>query len=137
MLKKEFEERIGRSVSEEEYKTIEFLYINSSLDKDAFAIEWQRIGNNPLLLSLAHSLDVNLSHSKYLTDEVCELTHKLSDAVLHMLTVANSPACLSPSSDDLLLKSEQLIGKLEVVKLKVSSNLLLTDSDLDFIKTHL
>ena len=54
MLQKEFEERIGRSVTEQEYLEANAMYENAGdMDKDEFCREWLKIGNSRLVKCLA------------------------------------------------------------------------------------
>ena len=54
MLQKEFEDRIGRSVSEQEYLDANYMYENAGdMDKDEFCREWLKIGNSRLVKCLA------------------------------------------------------------------------------------
>ena len=49
MLQKEFEERIGRSVTEQEYVEANAMYENAgNMEKDEFCREWMKIGNTRL-----------------------------------------------------------------------------------------
>ena len=54
MLQKEFEERIGRSVTQEEYVEANAMYMaaGDGMDKDTFCREWLKIGESALVKGL-------------------------------------------------------------------------------------
>lgn len=68
MLKNEFEERIGRSVSQEEYDNANCMYMAAGdIDKDTFCREWKKCGYSPLVLGLfdtAYKLSREISEYK-------------------------------------------------------------------------
>ena len=70
MLQKEFEERIGRSVTEQEYLEANAMYENAGdMDKDEFCREWLKIGSCCLVKCLAektYQLGKALSERKLL-----------------------------------------------------------------------
>ena len=90
MLQKEFEERIGRSVSEEEYVEANAMYMAAGeMDKDEFCREWEQIGESALVQGLfekAYDLNAALQEQKLMTDE-CQ--GMLSDAADAMLAIAD------------------------------------------------
>ena len=43
MLQSEFESRVGMSVTPEEYKAIEVVYMNADVDKDEFCKIWRKM----------------------------------------------------------------------------------------------
>lgn len=53
MLQKEFEDRIGRSVTEQEYVEANAMYMAAGdIDKDTFCREWLNIGSSVLVKGL-------------------------------------------------------------------------------------
>ena len=53
MLQKEFEERIGRSVTKQEYVEANAMYMSAGdIDKDTFCREWLMIGSSALVTGL-------------------------------------------------------------------------------------
>ena len=50
MLKKEFDDRMGRTTLEEEYAEANSVYMDAlDFDKDRFVKEWKKIEKNPLV----------------------------------------------------------------------------------------
>lgn len=60
MLKTEFQDRFGKSVTDEQYKDIERLYMASDLMKDEFVNEFKKLSKagevSPLLLNLVNAI---------------------------------------------------------------------------------
>lgn len=89
MLKNEFEERIGRSVSEEEYVEANAMYMaaGDGMDKDVFCREWKAIGESPLVKGLfgtAYSLNQALQEQKLILNETREVVSDAADAMLEI-----------------------------------------------------
>lgn len=56
MLQHEFEDRIGREVSREEYVKANALYMSTNLDKDEFCKEWDTIKDSKVVDEVARDL---------------------------------------------------------------------------------
>lgn len=153
MLKKEFEERIGRSVSEEEYVEANAMYMAAGdIDKDEFCREWKRIGESPLLKGLfdtAYNLNQAMQEHKLMLNETREM---LSDAADAMLEVADGllngrPATDAPgtvasavmegSAIELTKKAWWLVGQKEVTRRRVEKGYQLDARDKETIINHL
>lgn len=111
MLQNEFEERIGRSVTKDEYIEANAVYeLAGDMDKDTFCREWKNIGKNPLLIELfstacrlekevcEYKLGSKVSYGEIerykvlfgqLTDQLCDVSKTLHD-ILRMLTVTSN-----------------------------------------------
>ena len=89
MLQKEFEDRIGRKVTTEEYVEANAMYMMAGeLDKDEFCREWLKIGSSKLVQCLfekAHSLDQNLQEQQLVLKEGQEIISDAADAMLEIL----------------------------------------------------
>ena len=89
MLQKEFEDRIGRKVSESEFVEANAMYMMAGeLDKDEFCREWLKIGSSKLVQCLfekAHSLNQNLQEQQLVLKEGQEIISDAADAMLEIL----------------------------------------------------
>lgn len=56
MTQKEFEERIGREVSTEEYAYADSLYMNCDMDKDKFCNEYKQVKHSVLVHELVDTI---------------------------------------------------------------------------------
>lgn len=70
MLKSEFEQLAGVTVSESKYRDIEIMYINCTLDKREFIKEWEKHKDSIILNSLARAY-------RYLDDELDDYIREL------------------------------------------------------------
>lgn len=88
MLQKEFEDRIGRKVTTEEYVEANAVYMMAGeLDKDEFCREWLKIGSSKLVQCLfekAHSLDQDLQEQKLMVNECQEMISDAADTMLEI-----------------------------------------------------
>lgn len=141
MLQKEFEDRIGRKVTTEEYVEANAVYMMAGeLDKDEFCREWLKIGSSKLVQCLfgkAHSLDQDLQEQKLMLKESKEM---LSDAADAMLEVADANlGCTTEewTAQELTKKACWLVGQKEVTRRKVSSGYRLDDKDRETIINNL
>ena len=73
MLQKGFEERIGRSVTLEEYEGAMAMYMAAGdIDMDTFCREWKRVGESPLVIGLfdsAYNREKELNNCKLILEE--------------------------------------------------------------------
>ena len=118
MLQKEFEERIGRSVSEQEYLEANAMYENAGdMNKDEFCREWLKIGSCRLVKCLAektYQLGKALSEQKLLHQGTTEKITELIDR-----------------------QALWLIGAKEVVLRKIKMDMDLSEMDKNYINRHL
>lgn len=137
MLQKEFEDRIGRKVTTEEYVEANAVYMMAGeLDKDEFCREWLKIGSSKLVQCLfekAHSLDQDLQEHKLMLNECQEM---LSDAADAMLEIGDT---ISPTKvrEELEKKAVWLVGRKEVVMRKAAHEYILSKEDLEYITNNL
>lgn len=128
MTKQEFIERTGyTSVSDEEYKAIEMIYLEAgeSVDKDLFCKEW-----------LEHK-DSNLFRIFY--HRAMEMQERAQTAESMLKTVAKF---LIKKSDENVDSEEydmavQLIGRKKAVLVKVEEQIELAPEDIEYIKNNL
>lgn len=137
MLQKEFEDRIGRKVTTEEYVEANAVYMMAGeLDKDEFCREWLKIGSSKLVQCLfekAHSLDQDLQEQKLMVNECQEV---ISDAADAMLEIGDT---ISPTKvrEELEKKAVWLVGRKEVVKRKAAHEYIFSQEDLEYITNNL
>ena len=154
MLQKEFEERIGRSVTEQEYVEADAMYMAAGdMDKDEFCREWMKIGSARLVQCLAeechdrNKVIQNLAKEK----EELELLHKeameiCSDAADAMLEIeqglldgetAEHTARELFAAELLDRKAWWLVGAKEIVLRKIRMGMELSEKDKNYINEHL
>lgn len=142
MLQKEFEERIGRSVSQEEYVEANAMYMaaGDGMDKDVFCREWKAIGESPLVKGLfetAYNLNQALQEHKLMLNECREM---LSDAADGMLEICNGildGKTAEHTTQELTKKAWWLVGQKEVTKRRFQNGYQLDDKDRETIINNL
>ena len=147
MLQKEFEERIGRSVTEQEYVEANAMYENAGdMDKDEFCREWLKIGNARLVKCLAektYQLQKALNEQKLLHKEATEIVSDAADAMLEIEQglldgeTAEHTAREVFAAELLDRKAWWLVGAKEVVLRKIRMGMALTEKDKNYINEHL
>ena len=141
MLQKEFEERIGRSVTEQEYLEANAMYENAGdMDKDEFCREWLKIGNSRLVKCLAEKTyqqhkalqekELLLKESKEIRSDVADDMLEIEQAILNGETTEHITELLD-------LKVWWLVGAKEVVLRKIKMGMDLSEMDKDYINEHL
>lgn len=128
MTKQEFIEKTGyTSVSDEEYKEIEKIYLEAgeTMDKDTFCREWKDCGYSPLF------------HIFY--DRAMEMQERAQTAEGTLKKVAKF---LIKKSDENADSEEydmavQLIGRKSAVLVKVEEQIELSPEDIEYIKNNL
>ena len=154
MLQKEFEERIGRSVSEEEFIEANAIYMAAGdIDKDVFCREWNQIGGSALVKGLFETAyRMNQAHQED-TLIINETREMLSDAADAMLEIADallqgSDVLLDGETvehktpggyafEELTRKAWWLIGQKEVTRRRVKNGYTLDDKDRETIIKNL
>lgn len=142
MLQKEFEERIGRSVTHEEYVEANAMYMaaGDGMDKDTFCREWLKIGESALVKGLyntAYNLNKALQEQQLMTKE-CQ--GKLSDAADAMLEIADANlGCTTEewTAQELTKKALWLVGQKEVTRRRVEKGYRLDMHDRETIINNL
>ena len=145
MLQKEFEERIGRSVTEQEYVEANAMYENAGdMDKDEFCREWLKIGNARLVKCLAektYQQHKALQETKLLLKESREICSDAADAMLEIeqgLLDGEEHTTREIFAAELLdRKAWWLVGAKEVVLRKIKMGMALTEKDKNYINEHL
>lgn len=141
MLQKEFEERIGRSVTEQEYLEANAIYENAGdMDKDEFCREWLKIGSCRLVKCLAektYQLGKALSEQKLLHQEATEVISDAADAILEIEKVVLNGGTTEHITELLDRKAWWLVGAKEVVLRKIRMGMDLSEKDKNYINEHL
>ena len=149
MLQKEFEDRIGRKVSESEFVVANAMYMMAGeLDKDEFCREWLKIGSSKLVQCLfekAHSLDQNLQEQQLVLKEGQEIISDAADAMLEILDLVIEARDKSEGEysaiDAIGVKLDKkiawLIGRGETTKRKVRKGIAMSPEDADYIINNL
>lgn len=145
MLQNEFEDRIGRSVSEQEYLDANYMYENAGdMDKDEFCREWLKIGNSRLVKCLAEKTyqqhkalqekELLLKESKVIlsdaADAMLEIEQGLLDGEEHTTRETFAAGLLDR-------KALWLVGAKELVLRKIKMGMDLSENDKNYISGHL
>ena len=138
MLQQEFEERIGRSVSEQEYVEANAMYMlaGDSMDKDVFCREWQKIGSSALVRGLyetAYQQAKRLREQKNLLDDEREVRHITADGLLEVADRLLGGAGPEEMAQELNRTAWWLVGQTELTRLKVARGYRLDDKDREVI----
>ena len=142
MLQKEFEERIGRSVSEEEYVEANAMYMAAGdIDKDEFCREWKRIGESPLLKGMfdtAYNLNQAMQEHKLMLNETREMLSDAADAMLDIEAMLPAGETSGTVAAELEKKALWLLGsKKQLVLRKLAKGIALCEEDVEYINNHL
>ena len=141
MLQKEFEERIGRSVTEQEYLEANAMYENAGdMDKDEFCREWLKIGNSRLVKCLAektYQQHKALQEKELLLKESKEICSDAADAMLEIEQDILNGETTEHITELLDLKVWWLVGAKELVLRKIKMGMDLSKNDKNYINEHL
>lgn len=141
MLQKEFEERIGRSVTEQEYLEANAMYENAGdMDKDEFCREWLKIGNSRLVKCLAektYQQHKALQEKELLLKELHEICSDAADAMLEIEQDILNGETTEHITELLDLKVWWLVGAKELVLRKIKMGIDLSKNDKNYINEHL
>lgn len=145
MLQKEFEDRIGRSVTEQEYLEANAMYENAGdIDKDTFCREWLKIGSSALVKGLfetAYQKSKKVQELELLHKEAVEICSDAADAMLEIeqgLLDGEEHSAREVFAAELLdRKAWWLVGAKEVVLRKIKMGMALTEKDKNYINEHL
>ena len=141
MLQKEFEERIGRSVTEQEYLEANAMYENAGdMDKDEFCREWLKIGNSRLVKCLAektYQQHKALLEKEMLLKESKEIRSDAADAMLEIEQCILNGETTEHITELLDLKVWWLVGAKELVLRKIKMGMDLSKNDKNYINEHL
>ena len=146
MLQKEFEDRIGRSVTEQEYVEANAMYMAAGdIDKDTFCREWLKIGSSALVKGLfetAYQEGKKVQELELLHKEAVEICSDAADAMLEiekgLLDFEEESPCRCANAAELLdRKAWWLVGAKEVVLRKIKMGMDLSENDKNYINEHL
>lgn len=141
MLQKEFEERIGRSVTQEEYVEANAMYMAAGeMDKDEFCREWMQFGQSRLvqcLYNTAYNLNKALQEQKLMTNECQEMLSDAADAMLEIADGLLGGETTEHTTQELNKKAWWLVGQTEVTRRKVQKGYRLDDKDRETIINNL
>lgn len=147
MLQKEFEERIGRKVTESEYVEANAVYMTAGdIDKDEFCKEWMQFGQSKLVQGLFETAyRMNQAHQED-TLIINETREMLSDAADAMLEIADGllggktaehETPVGYAVEELTRRAWWLVGQKEVTKRRVKNGYVLDDKDRETIIKNL
>ena len=141
MLQKEFEERIGRSVTEQEYLEANAMYENAGdMDKDEFCREWLKIGNSRLVKCLAektYQQHKALQEKELLLKESKGIWSDAADAMLEIEQDILNGETTEHITELLDLKVWWLVGAKELVLRKIKMDMDLGEFEKNYIKEYL
>ena len=145
MLQKEFEDRIGRSVSEQEYLDANYMYENAGdMDKDEFCREWLKIGNSRLVKCLAekiYQLNKALQEKELILKESKEICSDAADAMLEIeqgLLYGEEHTTRETFAAGLIDRQAYfLVGSKEIVLRKIKMDMDLGEFEKNYIKEYL
>ena len=141
MLQKEFEERIGRSVTEQEYLEANAMYENAGdMDKDEFCREWLKIGNSRLVKCLAektYQQHKALLEKELLLKESKEIWSDAADAMLEIEQGLLDGETTEHITELLDQKVWWLVGAKELVLRKIKMGMDLSENDKNYINERL
>lgn len=125
MTQKEFEERTGIKLTEEEFKFINNLYINCSMEKDEFCNEYKKVAGSKLL----YEIQTNLEASQEAIRITTEKEKHIADFLISKSRVY--------SDTDFRKMAERLVGEKEVVTRTLEMGIQLWEEDIEYIKSKL
>ena len=143
MLQKEFEERIGRSVSQEEYVEANAMYelAGDSVDKDVFCREWKKIGDTALVKGLfetAYQRGRELAEHKLMLEECREMLSDAADAMLELEAGVLGGETVERAAQELEKKAFWLLGsRKQLVLRKLQRGIALSEEDVEYINNNL
>lgn len=147
MLQKEFEERMGRSVTEQEYVEANAVYENAGeMDKDEFCREWLKTGGSSLVRCLSErvgQLEKALDNQKIMHQEAMEIISDAADAMLEIEQglLGDAPDSLTSREKVAARRLDRkvwwLIGPKETVLRKIKKGMGLGEGECDYIAEHL
>ena len=141
MLQKEFEDRIGRSVTEQEYVEANAMYMAAGdIDKDTFCREWLKIGSSALVKGLfetAYQKGKKVQELELLHKEAVEICSDAADAMLEIEQGILNGKTVEHTTNELEKKAWWLVGAKEVVLRKIKMGMALTEKDKNYINEHL
>ena len=133
MNKQEFIERTGLAPTNEEYQTIEALYMAAGeMDKDEFCKEYKKHGASQLVSTL-------LKETKILKGQLEERNNELDDCHEQKLAVAEFLIGKAHAHEDtdLYKQAIKMVGQQKTTLITLTIGLPLWEQDIEYIKTNL
>lgn len=126
MTQKEFFDRTGIELTEDQYKQVELMYLKAgNMDKDEFCKDYKKHHESKLLAlyfkkaeNLKNKLDDMRDERSKLVDFLLNISERYPDKSIHEWTV-------------------KLVGHKEVIRRKLNGGLTLWDVDREYIKENL
>ena len=141
MLQKEFEDRIGRSVSEQEYLDANYMYENAGdMDKDEFCREWLKIGNSRLVKCLAEKiylLNKYLQEKDKRQNELREIISNDADSILEIENLVLKGETTERITKFLDHQVWLMIGAKELILRKINMDMDLSEFEKNYIKEYI
>ena len=141
MLQKEFEDRIGRSVSEQEYLDANYMYENAGdMDKDEFCREWLKIGNSRLVKCLAekiYQLNKYLQEKDKRQNELREIISNDADSILEIENLVLKGETTERITKLLDHQVWLMIGAKELILRKINMDMDLSEFEKNYIKEYI
>lgn len=121
MTQKEFEERTGITPTAEEFDYINAVYMNTSMDKDAFCKEYKKYGESRII----REVHVRVLNYKMKCDRQENVINELADFLIGK----------AHAHDDTDFRNQavKLVGEMDVVKRTIELGLPLWDEDRKYI----
>lgn len=133
MTQKEFEDRTGLKVTEEEYRGIEQMYYAvPNMEKDEFCKHYTRVGSNPLTVGLAKQATVVNGMLEERNNELEDCHSKLEE----LAWVLIGKACAYDDSD-MYMEAVRLLGQREAIMVKIKMGYPLWKEDKEYIRKNL
>lgn len=130
MLQKEFESKTGLTVSAEEYKTIDALYMDTNLAKDDFCAAYVAgMENNKIVEDLRNRLNIYVSSFDSHVSERNNVGKRLLDIAAEISDLAVKTNIESVSW--------ALLTRKEYTLYKIEKGYKLDDSDIEYLKHNL
>ena len=148
MLKHEFEDRIGRKVSDAEYEEANAMYETSGeMDKDAFCREWRKIGNYSLVKNLfeaASDRGMHLEEHKLMVNEQQRMLSRVVDELVTNIILLQEWYIEGATVDDFKKMMECLqetavnaMGQKYVIRQKLRKGACLTEEEVELVEKAL
>ena len=127
MTKQEFIERTGASVTDEEYKEIEKIYLEAgeTMDKDTFCREWIDCGDSPLF-------HIFYQRAMEMQERAQEAESKLKSLAKFLIKKSDENA--DPEEYQMAVS---LVGRKRALLVKVDEQIELDADDIEYIKKNL
>lgn len=142
MLQKEFEDRIGRKVSESEFVEVNAMYMlaGDDMDKDTFCREWKKIGNSPLVRGLyetAYQKGKRVMELDEVQKECQGIINDTADSLLEIGKGVLDGKTAENTIEELERKAWFLVGRKEVIKRKARMQIPFSEEEIEYINNNL